>query len=343
MKTSLKDIAKRTNLSISTVSRVLNGKAEQFRISKESQQIVFQAAEELNYIPNLTAVNLKSGKTQTIALIVPSLVNPFFAQIAGQIAHAVQRKGYVTLISDSNESLKTEQEEIKQIISRNVDGILIASAGRNGKHIEEIKNRGIPVVCLDRYFDDLDIPCIATDNFWGGYMATKHLIEHGHTHISCIQGLRHSMPNIQRVEGYKKAMKDLLGKEEYFISGSDFNVQNGYAETLKLLRKKKRPTAIFTLSNTIALGCLKALKEQNIHVPNDISLITFDDHPYLDFLSTPLTCVSQPFDEICIGAIRLLFAEINKEATETKRIFLRPEMVFRDSIHQINASNGGHT
>jgi LacI family transcriptional regulator len=132
MKAGLRDISEKTGVSITTVSRVLNGKGDEFRISKETQKRIFLTAKELSYVPNQTGVNLQSGKTRTIALIVPGLVNPFFANIASSIATEIQGTGYNTLISDSNENIEIEKDELKQMISRNVDGIIIASAGHDG-------------------------------------------------------------------------------------------------------------------------------------------------------------------------------------------------------------------
>ena len=334
MKASLRDISERTGVSITTVSRVLNDKGDEFRISKETQEKIFYVAKELNYVPNQTGVNLQSGKTRTIALIVPGLVNPFFANVASRIANEIQGTGYNTLITDSDESIEIEKDELKQMISRNVDGIIIASAGHDGSHINEIDDMGIPIVCIDRYFDKLQVPFVSTDNFLGAEMATNHLLKRGHTHIACIQGAMHSTPNKLRINGFKHTMSS-FGIQDSTITGSDFTVQNGYTETLLLLQNKPFPTAIFTLSNTIALGCMKALKENNVRVPEDVSLITFDNHPYLDYLSTPLTCVAQPFQDICRIAIRLLFSMIDKEDLTTKRVLLRPEILVRNSVKRI--------
>ncbi len=337
-KSNIKDIAEVTGLSVSTISRVLNGKAKEFRISEKTQKKVIEAAETLNYIPNQIAVNLQSGRTRTIALIIPSLINPFFSRIAGNINAELQQLGYTTLISDSNESCEIEREEIIQIISSNVEGILIAPCGDGQENLELIQERNIQLVCIDRYVSGLDIPFVSTDNYQGAYLATKHLIKNGHTNIVCIQGVETSMPNKLRIEGFKAAMTE-AGIKDYCIVGTDFSVQNGYAETLMLLHSNVVPTAIFALSNTISLGCIKALKENNINIPRDMSLISFDDHPYMDFLSTPLTCVAQPIDDICKIAIKLLFNQINnqtnKQTKKADQIFLKPTIIFRDSIQQI--------
>jgi len=334
-KTNIKDIASATNLSITTVSRVLNGKAKQYRISEKSQKKILEAAKELNYIPNQTAANLKSGKTKTIALIIPSLNNPFFSRVASQINLELQKMGYITLISDSDENCEIEKVELNQIFSRNVEGIIIAPCGDNPDHLKLIQDQRIPVVCIDRYMEGLDIPFVSTDNYMGAYTATKHLINNGHTNIACIQGAESSMPNKLRINGFKAALKE-AGIDNYSISGSDFSVQNGYTETLLLFHNKIKPTAIFSLSNTIALGCIKALKENNFRIPEDISLLTFDDHPYLDYLSTPLTCVAQPVEDICKLGVRLLFSRINNEVIKANQVFLQPFLKLRDSVKQLS-------
>jgi LacI family transcriptional regulator len=334
-KANIKDIAQATDLSITTVSRVLNGKAKQFRISEKSQKKILEAAKKLKYIPNQTAVNLQSGRTKTISLIIPSLANPFFSKIAGQVNTELHQKGYVTLISDSNESTSVEEKELEQIVSRNVEGVIIVPCGKKWRHIKSVQDLGIPIICVDRYFDDIDVPYVSTDNYRGAYIAARHFIENGHTNIACIQGVQNSLPNKLRIRGFKDALKE-AGIESYSITGYDFSVQNGYTETLLLMQDKVKPTAIFSFSNTIALGCIKALKENNINVPEDVSIITFDDHPYLDYLSTPLTCIAQPIEDMCQIAIRLLFSKIQNEKLKTSQVVLMPKIKFRESVSRIN-------
>lgn len=334
-KANIKDIASSTGLSITTVSRVLNGKAKQYRISDKSQKKIYEAAKALNYIPNQIAVNLQSGRTRSIALIIPSLMNPYFSRIAGWINMELQQMGYVTLISDCNENPEIEAQALKQMSSRNVEGIIIAPCGNSPDPLRFIQDLHIPLVCLDRYMEGLEIPFVSTDNYQGAYQATKHFIKNGHTNIACIQGLESSMPNKLRIKGFKAAMEE-EGIKISSISGYDFSVENGYKETLLLLQNKPKPSAIFAMSNTIALGCMKALKENNFRIPEDISLIAFDDHPYLDHLSTPLTCIEQPVDDICNIAVRLLFSLINNEEIKSRQVFLPPTLKLRDSVKQLN-------
>ena len=333
-KVSIVDIAKKAGVSITTVSRVLNGKAEQFRISKKSQQKIRETARKLNYVPNQFAANLKSGKSNTIALIIPSLSNPFFADIASEINAEVRNRGYITIIGDSDESEEIEMDELLQMQSRNIEGLVIAPCSENFESIKAMHDRGLPIVCIDRYFEDYEIPYVSTDNYEGAVMATRHLIEHGHNNIACIQGVQQSVPNRMRIQGYKDTML-ASGIKKYTISGDEFSVQNGYKETKLLLQQKEIPTAIFTLSNTIAMGCLKALKEENLSIPDDISLITFDDHPYLDYLATPLTCITQPTREICRIAIKHLFFMLNSREIKFTKLLLKPELKYRKSVKQI--------
>ncbi len=333
-KINITDIAKKAGVSITTVSRVLNGKAEQYRISKKSQEKIRETAKRLNYVPNQYAANLKSGKSNTIALIIPSLSNPFFADFASEINAEVRNRGYITIIGDSDENTDIENEELLQMESRNIEGLVIVPCSQNFKNIKRLHDQGLPIVCIDRYFEDLDIPYVSTDNYEGAFMATQHLIDHGHTRIACIQGVQESTPNSLRIQGYKDAMVK-AGLKNYMISGNDFSLQNGYKETKLLLQQKQRPTAIFALSNTIAMGCMKAVKEDNLVIPDDISLITFDDHPYLDFLATPLTCIRQPTREICRIAIKYLFFMLSKKEIRSPQVLLTPELIYRKSVKRV--------
>ncbi|MFV0589928.1 MAG: LacI family DNA-binding transcriptional regulator [Draconibacterium sp.] len=334
-KSSITDIAEMTGLSTTTVSRVLSGKAKQYRIGKKSQQKIKEAAEKLNYVPNHFAANLRSGKSETIALIVPSLNNPFFAGIASYINAEVRKLGYITIIADSDEDPEIERIAIQQLLARNIEALIIAPCSINNNQIKQLHDKGLPVICIDRYFEDLDIPFVSTDNYHGAFTATSHLINNGHKNIACIQGVKTSTSNKFRVKGFRDAMEKAHLKT-HDIVGDDFTLQNGYLETKLLLQKKDKPTAIFALSNTIAMGTLKAIKEEGLNVPEDMSIITFDDHPYLDFLTTPLTCVAQPVDDISKIAIKFLLTKLKNEGEiKTSQVLLKPMMKLKESVKRI--------
>jgi LacI family transcriptional regulator len=334
-KTTIKDIAKKTGFSTTTISRVLNGKSEQYRIAEKSQHKIETAVLELNYVANYFAANLKSGKSKTIGLIVPSLSNPFFANIASNINSEVRNHGYTTIISDSDENVEIEKTQLQQFISRNIEGLIIVPCGKEMEHIKQVYEEGLPIILLDRYFQELEIPYVSTDNYGGAFDAANLLIDHGHKSIICIQGVVDSIPNKLRVKGFKQAVSE-AGIQNFKVVGDEFSVENGYLETKLLLQNKNRPTAIFTLGNTIAMGCLKALKEENIRIPEDISLITFDDHLYLDYLATPITSIAQPVEVICKLAMKFLISILNKEEERSvKQVILKTEIKYRKSVSRI--------
>ncbi|QDH81309.1 LacI family transcriptional regulator [Echinicola soli] len=333
-KTSITDIAKATDLSITTVSRVLNGKAKAYRIGEKSQKLVLEAAKKLNYSPNHAAANLRSGKSHTIALLIPTLANPFFASLASKINNDIRKEGYTTILSESGENLEREKEILKNLLSRNIEGLIMVPCGQEFEHIIALKNKDLPIVCMDRYIDELDLPYVSTDNYYGAYEATNLLINSGHKNILGIQGELYSVPNQQRAQGFAAALKD-AGIDEINLKGDSFSVQNGYLETKLALQNTSTPSAIFAFSNTIALGCLKALKEDNLKIPEDVSLISFDDHPFLDFLATPITSVAQPESDIARLSTRFLFALINKTPLESQKMLLKPQIKIRESIKKL--------
>ncbi|MBK8516131.1 MAG: substrate-binding domain-containing protein [Saprospiraceae bacterium] len=267
-------------------------------------------------------------------MILPSLSNPFFANIASNINSEVRKYGYITIIAESDENVDIEKTLLQQFIARNIEGLIIIPCGKEIEHIKNTYEQGLPLVLIDRYFEEVKIPFVSTDNFEGAYMASNLLINHGHKSILCIQGIIDSTPNKFRVKGFKQAMKE-AAIENFKVVGDAFSIENGFTETKMMLQNKVRPTAIFTLSNTIALGCLKALKEENIRIPQDISLITFDDHLYLDFLATPITSISQPVEAICKIAIKHLMSNINEKEKTVKQVILKPEIKYRESVSNI--------
>ena len=331
---TIQDIADQLGISTTTISRVLNGKAEQYRISKPTQKKVKDLAEKLNYVPNQFAANLRLGKSNTIGLIVPTIRNPFFGTMASELNKELRKMEYMAIFNESDEDEHVETEALKKLVSRRIAGLLIAPSGANFKEIKMYHDRGLPIICFDRYFEDLDIPYVATDNFLGGYEATRYLIANGHRNIACIQGNRSSIPNGKRVEGYFKALKE-ANIDTFYVEGDAFDEQNGYLETKLLLQSKTKISAIFTLSNTIVIGCLRALKEEGIKVPQDISLITFDDSPFLELLSTPISCVAQPLQEISRIAIKFLQAKLKNKEIQNPQILLKPRLIHRESVISI--------
>jgi len=335
---TISTIAEKSGFSPSTVSRVLNGRAKEYRISKETVDKILKVNSEYNYQPNPVAVNLRMKKSFTIGLVIPSLNNPFFVDITSFLNSQLRKKGYNILLAESEEDLQTEEEIIKQLYERNIDGIIIIPCDKknhNNQILDKIYTDGTPIIYIDRYITNSIIPHIVTDNEKGAYEGIKYLIEMGHKKIACIQGLEGSSPCIDRKNGYLKALSD-YNLEPSFIGGDEFNIECGIRETENILKKKEKPTAIFAMSSTIALGVMKTLERYEYNIPNDISLLGFDDYIFLDYLATPLTTISQPVDEISKLTVKALVDHLDgKEKLEKfKSIKLDTEIIHRKSIHK---------
>jgi LacI family transcriptional regulator len=335
--TNIKDLAERIGLSATTVSRVLNGKSKAYRISTATSEKVLAAASAYNYSPNRIARGLRLDKTETIGLIIPDISNPFFASVAKIIEVEARNKGYSIILCDSQDDVSTEQELLNLLSGRKADGIIIAPVGKRSSHIEEIQQQGIPVVVIDRYFPETTLPFITTDNYMGALLAMEHLIEMGHSRIACIQGINGISANNDRVKGYQKALlKNGISKDDALILGYDFGVENGYIQTQKLLALPHRPTAIFALSNLISLGTLRALKEAGLIVPDDISIVSFDEQPYSAFLACPMTTVEQPREEIGKFAIDILLKIVDQGIPKIEAsMMLPPQLIYRESVRKI--------
>ena len=295
-------------------------------------EIILGEAERCGYTPNLIAKNLRKNHTQTIGLLVPSLSNPYFAEIASVIISEAQKCGYTTLVSDTKEDEELQNSSITTLISRPVDGIIIVPCGNDPAYLEQTNSQCVPVILVDRYYENSPLPYVVTNNFQGGYLATSLLIKNGHRDIACIQGPPGATPNKKRIEGYLLVLKENGLEDRATIVGNEFSVQNGYLETKLLLNNEKRPTAIFALSNTIGLGAIKAIREARLKIPDDISLVSYDNNMYLDYLEPSITRIGQMVDEMGKMAVKLLHESISGHKEIRSQIELSPEMILRESV-----------
>lgn len=335
-KETLITIAERTGFSISTVSRVLNGKAQKYRIAAKTVEKITDEARKCDYRPNLTAQSLRTRRTNTIGLVVPSIDNPFFANIANVIIHEARLYRYTVILIDSMENERDEREGINSLTSRNIDGIIVVPCGEDSRMLETAAIQ-TPIVLIDRYFPGTTLPYVSTDNFLGSYNATRMLLEMGHRRISCIQGPPASITTIERVRGYRQALQSFGVEESARVSGTDFSIQNGYVEAKLAFAHSEPPTAIFALSNTILLGTIKAAQEAGLKIPEDLSIISFDNYTYLDFLSPAITRVNQPIEEMGILAVKILLQILEKQEIGHPQILLPPSLIVRDSVRPLHA------
>ena len=325
---TLKELAEKIGVSRTTVSRVMAGNAEKYRISKKTVVRVREAAEKYGLAPNQIAQNLRLQKTDTIGLLIPEIANPFFANLAHVAEQELRKAGKMIVLCNSSEDTDLEAELLSMISRRQTDGLLVAPVGLSGAHFKAMEGR--PVVFIDRYFPDLDIPHVATDNEEGAYMATSYLIEKGHQHIACIQGLKETVSNQDRVAGYQRALKEHQVTQTSLVLGDGFTIENGYRSTMELIESNALPTAIFTLNNLIAVGALQALNESGIAVPEKVSLNSFDEQPYFALTSPPVTTVKQPIAQIAREAVARLMDLLGGESVSS--LALRPEIIERQSV-----------
>lgn len=332
---TLASIAEKAGCSVSTVSRVLSGKAAKYRISEATAERVMREIKKVNYTPSLLAKGLREGKTNTIGLILPGLDDTFFSSIASTIISEARKLNYNVVVGDTQENEKNEKAALYTLLARGVDGIIAIPCGNEKSAFQSVKEKGLPVVIVDRYFkDEADLSFVTTDNYKGSVMAVEHLIENGHRDIACIQGNPAATTSKDRAKGYVDTMAKHGLEENIICSGEEFSIQGGYLETNLLLARKKRPTAILVMSNKILLGSIKAIHEAGLKVPEDISLISFDDNLLFNYLDPKITCIAQPVNDLSMFAVKLLVKKIAGES-ETSNIFLPPSIVIRNSIKKI--------
>ncbi len=334
---TLKSIAAHLKISMSTVSRVLNGKGKQYRISEATIDRIQKEATRVGFSPNQIASALRLKKTNTIGLVIPDISNNFFSAIARSLTIEAGKLGYSIFLCDSLGNVDLEKEEIRLLKSRSVDGIIISPSSAENEHLLQIKNSGIPIVLFDRYLDEVPISSITSNNFQGAFDAVSHLLDNGHQYIGCLQGTLDTTSAIERLSGYQAALKkyNQLYKQDY-IAGYDFSFDCGYQATKTLLNNNPEITALFSMSNVHAFGALKALKELGKEVYQDISIITFDDDPLYEILAIPLTAITQPKELIGIETMKVLNEQINDKKTKVSKVSLATSLIKRASVKNLN-------
>lgn len=334
---TLQYIAERSGVSVTTISRVLSGQASRYRISKKTETTVLRVAKEFNFVPNQLARSLRLKKTLKIGLVIPDISNPFFAGIARQVTLGTHKHGYSVILCDSEDSIDLEKQSLALLQSQRVEGVVLCPVGQSGEHLEKFAGSRLPAVLVDRFFPDALLPYVSSDNVAGARQATELLIANGHRRIACLQGMHGTSPNESRVRGYKEALTNHhLPVDANLLVGDSFTEQSGYIETKLLLKTQPDVTAILAFSNVNALGAIRALTEENKRIPEDLSLISFDDTPYSAYLATPLTTVAQSYSEMGDVAVKLLFDQIQSSRGLTRGGILLPtNLIVRKSVKRL--------
>lgn len=312
---TIRTIAARTGVSVSTVSRVLTGKADQYRIAQNTQKLILAEAERCHYAPSHVARALRTRTTKTIGLIVPAISNPFFWKLAGMISQQAKAKGYVVLLMDSNGDADLERDGLTALKSHNVDGILMIPSTDDPEVIERAAEE-IPLILLDRYYENSALPYVSSANELGAYEGTRFLLNKGHRRIAFVQGKAHVITSSERASGFCRAMQE--ANAEAIVLGDDFTVENGYRSALDLL-DHQQPTAIFAGNNTILFGVLKALRERDAFRPLKIDLMCFDNPEYMEFFPFVYR-IGQNIDQMGVEALDMLIRKIEARQKQQEEI-----------------------
>ncbi|MGD9127042.1 MAG: LacI family DNA-binding transcriptional regulator [Planctomycetia bacterium] len=342
---TLATIAEELSLSPATVSRALNGKAKQFRISADTVARIEALAAELGFFPNYAARSLRTQKTSTIGVIVPDISNPFFAAVTQAITTTAGRSGFSTLLCDSQDSVAMEVEALRLIESRFADGIILCPIGTESAHVVDYVSRNPAMVLVDRNLKEVSAPFVGSDNFTGAKEATEYLIRQGHERILCLRGIPGTTPSEERHRGYQTALQEYgLPYDKSLVSGNHFGEQSGYMETKMHLSLNTKFTAIFAMGNMIAMGAIKALGEAGLRIPDEVSMIAFDDSPFAPYLATPLTSVRQQAAEVATMAVQLLLQHIGEgDQRKGVNVLLPTKLIHRSSVRSLSTEEGDRT
>ncbi|MBE3583401.1 MAG: LacI family DNA-binding transcriptional regulator [Limnochordaceae bacterium] len=303
----LKEVAKQLGLAPSTVSRALNHPE---MVSAETRVRVEEAVRRVRYQPDRIARSLRVRQTSTIGLVVSDILNPFHAALASAIEEAAQQHGFTVILGNSNEDIQREQAYLEVLVASRVRGVILVPSGVNTKGVQWVVGQGVPLVQVDRLTPGVKTDAVLLDNQRGAALAVEHLVGLGHRRIAMIAGPPHLTTGEQRLQGYWAALERAqIRPDERWVFPGNFRESGGYngARSLLSLPPDVRPTALITANNEMAAGAVKALGELGLALGRDVSLVTFDDARWAQYILPPLTVVAQPVEEIGQTAVDVLF------------------------------------
>lgn len=327
---TITDVAREARVSASTVSHVIN---ETRYVSDEVKQRVHAAMEALNYQPNVIARSLRTRETLTVGVVVSDVTNPFFTSIVRAIEDEVLKQGYSIILCDTDEKPEREQAYLRLLMGRRVDGLIVAPSSGNADLLRSAIESGLPVVLLDRSIPGLTADVVLSDNESGAFDAVSYLIGMGHRRIGIIAGRLEVSTGADRMAGYVRAIRTHgIPVDESLIEVAKFKRDIAYDKTMKMLNRAEPPTALFVCNNVMTAGTMAALKAAGKKVPEDISVIGFDDSEWAALMDPPLTVVAQPIVELGTRAAQTLMRRISRGRVKTPRaVVLKPELILRDS------------
>jgi len=335
---TIKGVAKKAGVSISTVSRVLSPQVNDY-MREETRGKVLGAIKELDYRPDIRAQSLRGRGTRIIGLVMPDALNPFYQELAYVLEEVCYREKYGLLVCNSKNSITRELTYIDLLERQKVDGIIISTVGLKEIKLNNLVKRGIPIVLMDRDVPGANIPVMFTNNYLGGCQATQYLIDLGHKKIACIAGAMNALSSINRLKGYCDTLKkNGLEIDKKLIKEGKLTYKDGHKLMKELLRKYDNEfTAVFCLNDLVALGAMRAIQEEGKSIPSDYSIIGFDNISFSFISNPPLTTIAQPIKEIAQGALkRIKRAKKQSPLREKEHQFWDTKLIVRESCRKIN-------
>jgi LacI family transcriptional regulator len=336
---SINDVAEKANVSISTVSRVINQNAN---VSREKEKAVLKAVDELDYIPNGLAQGLVTKKSKSIGVLIADIANLYYSYLVKSIEKELRAAGYYAIIGNTEWDSKREKEYMRHLMQRQVDGFILASTSLNSSYLNQLIKKDIPLVVLDRELESDKIDKIRIDDYKGGYQAAEHLIECNYNYFIHLQGAEFTVTAADRARGFKDCMQENnVDQSDYKVISSSFVESEAAQNIAKFLDSKNlkdKRIGIFAANDAAAFGVLKELKKRGINVPKEAGVVGFDNVNFAEYSSPALTTISRPIDEIGKISARILLERLNKEENEEiaeKDITLTVELIKRESTMKL--------
>ena len=330
---TIKDVAKYSGLSIATISKYINGG----NVLEQNKVKIAEAIKELDYKRNDMARGLKTNKTMTIGILIPSLENIFFTSIISIIEDMLQDSGYGTIICDFKENVELEKKKLKFLVDKHVDGIIMVSYGGDASYLQGLLDKNIPVILLDRMVEGIDCDVVLADNLNASYQAVEELIIRKHKRIGIICGPENTYTADERRKGYVRVHHDYnLEVNEDLIINGDYTVESGYKSLETFWGMESRPTSILVTNYEMTIGAIMAINDLNIQVPEELSLIGFDNIQMAKVVRPPLSIVEQPMVEIGKTAAKLLLKRIKDDYSGFPAVYrLKTKVHIKESVQKL--------
>ena len=329
---TIKDVALRAGVSVTTVSHVVN---DTRHVSAKGRERVEQAIRELGYVPNAMARSLKSNTTSTLGMLIPNSSNPYFAEIVRIVEDRCFGAGYTLVLCNTDDEPRRQSVYLQVLAERRIDGLIVVStgAGDDDSLVTQLHGLRIPTVLVDREIADPACDLVETAHMQGGLLAVRHLLSLGHKRIACIGGPVGVMPSEQRIEGWRMALAEsgTAPNADALLWRGGFTSQGGYEAMHAILRTEEAPSAVFVCNDLMAIGALCAAHESGVRVPDELSIVGFDDIELSAYTSPPLTTVAQPKERIGALAVDMLLERVGGKRRDARKVVLQPELRVRAS------------